>query len=83
MSDGTSNGTAKELRSLILETVRGVDHKVDKLYDKVDTLQGEVTTIKLDVNSVKVENKAKTAVFGLLGGLIPALGVLIYFLVSQ
>lgn len=93
MANGNGS-TAKELRGIILDTVKNVDGKVDKLDAKIEKIgekvekyhkdvAEEMTDLKLDVNSMKVENKVKTAVFGLIGGLIPALGVLIYFLASR
>ena len=47
----------------------------------VKDIQVTLVGIQIDIARIQTETRLKTAFYGTLGGILPALGVLIYFLV--
>ena len=54
------------------DVIRSIASKVDKIVD-------DLTSLKIDVGALKV----KSGVWGLMGGMIPAIGVALMYLVSK
>ena len=55
---------------------------MDELKADVKNIEATLIDIQLDVKAIQIETRQKTAIYGILGGFIPALGVAIYFLLS-
>ncbi len=89
MGKNTPNGgSLKDYRILMLELLKRVEKRVDTVSEDVSAVKKEVSAVRtkdipklqVDVASIQTERKVTAGIYGAIGGFIPALGVLIYYL---
>jgi len=88
----------KEYRRLILSelTRLGHDHEIqnakyevqlaalrDMFTDKFDKMTAQVSDLKSDMRANERERKVLASMFGFLGGFVPAVLILVYFLMNR
>jgi hypothetical protein len=60
----------------IADSVKDLRHELGQA---IDTIQRDVTSLKIDVGGLKI----KSGLWGLLGGLIPAIGIALMYLIFK
>ncbi len=56
--------------------------QIGDIKDDVKDIQTTLVGIQIDIARIQTETRLKTAFYGTLGGIIPAIGVLVYFLLG-
>ena len=49
-----------------------IKESIDDMKDDIKNIEDTLVTIQVDIARIQTETRIKTAMFGLLGGLIPA-----------
>ena len=79
MADENGNGGSggwKEWSNYVLK-------ELERLNENVETVKKEIGDIKISLATLQTSFNIKSGVWGALAGLIPAIGVLIYTLVTK
>lgn len=56
--------------------------EISDIKTDVKEIQKRLRGIEVSIAEIKTETRLKTGFYGMLGGILPALGVLIYFLLG-
>jgi len=59
-----------------------IKSEIADIKQDVKDIQTTLVGIQVDIARIQTETRIKTAFYGTLGGVIPAVGILIYFLLS-
>lgn len=87
----TPNGdTLKQYRTLLLKIVERIEDDIKEVKLDISHVRAEITavrtddipSIRIEITEIKTENRIKQTVYGILGGFIPAVGLLIYYITA-
>lgn len=85
MGEHTPNGgSVKDYRTLLLKIVERIENDVRDTKSDVSVIRThDIPAIQVEIAEIRTANTIKASLYGVAGGFIPALGLLIYWLVSQ
>ena len=63
-----------------MNTDEYIKAEITDIKKDVREIQGTLVGIQVDIARIQTETRLKTAFYGTIGGIIPAVGVAIYFL---
>ncbi len=56
--------------------------EISEIKEDVKNIQATQVIIQIDIARIQTETRIKTAFYGTLGGILPAIGIVIYFVLS-